>query len=79
MNVDRNKDDNNNDHMETMIGVIYAIPHKVQTKNSHDITFTSDDKLKNSLDGPLYIVGSIYDKHTKGILIDIVCGENMIT
>jgi hypothetical protein len=58
--------------------VIYFIPHKVQTKNTLDITFTSQEKLKNAPDGPLYIANNIYDKPTNGILIDPIYGENVI-
>jgi hypothetical protein len=39
---------------------------------------TSEYKVKNAPDGPLYIVNNIYDKPTNGILIYTICGENII-
>jgi hypothetical protein len=79
MNVDTKNYNNDNDHVDIMIRVIDVIPHKYRTKNPLDMTFTSKDKLKNALDGHLYIAERIYDNPTNGILIDLVCGENMIT
>lgn len=43
-----------------------------------EISFSSKDKILNASDGALYIAGRINNKPTNGILIDPICGENVI-
>jgi hypothetical protein len=71
LNIDMN--------IEEMVGLVEIEPCKAQNKKNLDIAFSFGDIIKNLPDSPLYIASRINDKTTNGVLIDPVCGENVIT
>jgi hypothetical protein len=80
----KGSDTENNDVMnvdidiEEMVGLVEIEPRKAQTKKPLDIHFSSRDILKSLPNGPLYIDDQINNKPTNGLLIYLVCGENVI-
>jgi hypothetical protein len=73
-----NMNDGNNEY-DNLVNFIDVQPHQGQTNLSMNISFSQKDIIKHAPNDPLYIVGRINDNPTNGMLIDLICVENVIT